>query len=224
MAAFTIWQPPSRQVSPKYDSLFLTTCGKRPGASPISSKMLSFVLLSFQLTRSMRLYIHCSAAMSFFSFAVDNIEASAPLETMGHIRVFTNFTFTVLSICRLFQISVSSSVSLFAIAIRVLMSFKQSPNLVSTEPRYLKIYTSSIATPFTFTSCLCSSRLLIRISLVFFTFKLSSFVFPASFTLSTSSSMSLSEFARSAVSSASGDSKVFDHQRPFLDGQFQHLS
>ena len=133
---------------------------------------------------------------------MDIVHASAPLVITGQVRVFTSFIFTFLSIFLFFHTLVRSSVFFLAIATLVLISFQQLPYLVFIEPRYLKQSTSSILTPFAVTSCVCSSLLSIRSSLVFFALKFTSFSFPESLTFSTSSSMSLAVLARSAVSSA----------------------
>ena len=107
----------------------------------ISSKSLSLVLLSVQITLNILLQQVISNTFSRFTISLLIIHVSQPYNNVDHMHFFINLILSVILMC-LQQIRLLILLNeLPAIPILCLISFSHLPSFVNMLPRYLKLFT-----------------------------------------------------------------------------------
>jgi hypothetical protein len=166
-----------------------------------SERMLILVLLITHVIRSIRLQHHISNALILRQSAFVKVHVSQAYVAIGKIKALTKRTLVFLEIPLSAQTLESFNIEDLAIAKRLRISFVQPPSLTIREPRKLNWSAHSTSVPSTSSGWLLTSEPTF-INLVLVTFRRRPSASLSTFTLLSSSFISLRLVDRRVVSSA----------------------
>ena len=115
--------------------------------TPVSSSILSLVLLIVHGMWSMRLQHHIWKAAILLRSALFRVQVSEAYKAIGNTRAWTSLTLVVLVIPLSAQILDRFVIAERAIDKRCLISWLQPPSLVMRDPRKLNLETDSTSLP-----------------------------------------------------------------------------